>query len=163
MTGFDYGVLLVVGISVLLAVLRGGISEIISLAAWILAFWLAQHFTPDVAQRLPPDIPGPEIRLIAGFISIFLGVWFVSALVRITVSQFIKAIGLGPIDRLIGAVFGLARGCLIVVALVILGGMTALPRQAIWRNAMFSPPFEAVAIGLKPWLPVSLAQHMKYE
>jgi len=163
MTGFDYTVLAIIGLSVLLSVLRGGLSEIISLAAWVLAFWLAQHFSPELANRLPAEVPGPELRLIAGFIGIFLGVWFVSAILRITVSQFVKAVGLGPLDRVIGAVFGFARGGLIVIALVVVAGMTALPHQPIWRNAMFSPPLEALAGNLKPWLPDALAKQMKYD
>jgi membrane protein required for colicin V production len=163
MTGFDYTVLVIIGLSVLLAVFRGGLSEIISLAAWVLAFWLAENFAPALADLLPADLPGTKVRLIAAFISIFLGVWFVSALLRITVGQFIKAIGLGPLDRLIGALFGMARGAVIVLALVVVAGLTSVPKLPIWRNAMLSPPFEAAATALKPWLPEPLSKHMLYE
>lgn len=163
MTGFDYVVLVVMGLSVLLAVLRGGVSEMVSLGAWVLAFWLAQHYSPALAALLPPEVPGPELRLIAGFVGIFLGVWFVSAIVRLTLSQFIRAVGLGPLDRLMGALFGLARGLIIVLALVIVCGMTPLPRQPIWRNAMFSPPLEALALTLRPWLPTTLARQIRYD
>ncbi len=163
MTGFDYGVLFVMGFSVLLSVLRGGVSEIISLVAWVLAFWLAQRFSPALAMHLPPDVPGPQLRLIASFLGIFLGVWLLSAIIRITVSQFIKATGLGPVDRLIGAAFGFIRGGVIIVALVLLAGMTNLPKQPIWRDAMFSPPFEAMAVALRPWLPLALSKQIKYD
>ncbi|QDQ25334.1 CvpA family protein [Chitinimonas arctica] len=163
MTGFDYLVLIVLGLSVLLAVLRGGVSEILSLAAWVLGFWLAQRYAPQLGAMLPPDVPTTELRLIAGFVGILLGVWFVSAIIRITVAQFVKATGLAPLDRMIGALFGLVRGVLIVLALVIVAGMTSLPRQPIWQDAMFSPPFEAMAVTLKPWLPAQLASHIKFE
>ncbi|GAB3249420.1 CvpA family protein [Chitinimonas naiadis] len=163
MTAFDYAVLVIVGLSVLLAVLRGGLSEILSLAAWVLGFWLAQRYASDLGAMLPADVPTTELRLIAGFVGILLGVWFISAIVRITVAQFVKATGLAPLDRLIGALFGFARGILIVLALVIVAGMTSLPRQVVWRDAMFSPPFEAMAIALKPWLPAQLAGHIKFD
>ncbi|WP_269533311.1 CvpA family protein [Chitinimonas sp. BJYL2] len=163
MTVFDYAVLIIVGLSVVLAVFRGGVSEVLSLAAWILGFWLAQRYAGEVAAMLPADVPTDELRLIAGFVGILLGVWFVSAIIRITIAQFVRASGLAPLDRFIGALFGLARGVLIVLAFVIVGGLTSLPRQPMWRNAMFSPPFEALAIALKPWLPVQLAQHIKFE
>lgn len=163
MTGFDYAVLIIIGLSVLLAVLRGGLSEILSLLAWIVGFLLAQRYAADLGARLPPDVPTTELRLIAGFVGILLGVWFVSAIVRITLAQFVKASGLAPLDRLIGAVFGVARGALIVLALVIVAGLTSLPQAPIWRNAMFSPPFEAAAAALKPWLPSELASHIKFE
>lgn len=163
MTGFDYAVLIIVGLSVLLAVLRGGLSEILSLAAWIAGFWLAQRYAADLGGRLPADVPTTELRLIAGFVGILLGVWFVSAIVRITLAQFIKASGLAPVDRVVGALFGVARGCLIVLALVMVAGLTSLPKAPIWRNAMFSPPFEAAALELKPWLPAELGNHIKFE
>lgn len=163
MTVFDYVVLVVVGLSVLLAVLRGGVSEILSLAAWLLGFWLAQHYAPTVANLLPAEVPSTELRLIAGFIGILLGVWFVSAILRITVSQFVKATGLAPVDRIIGAFFGMARGILMVLALVLVAGMTSLPHQPVWREAMFSPPFEAMALALKPWLPPQFAGHIRFD
>ncbi|MFC4158602.1 CvpA family protein [Chitinimonas lacunae] len=163
MTGFDYAVLIVIGLSILLAVLRGGVSEILSLVAWVLAFFLAQRYASEAAQWLPPEVPTAELRLLAGFIAIFLGVWFVSAIVRITVYQFIKAVGLTPLDRAIGALFGLARGLVIVVAAVVVAGLTSLPRQPVWRNAMFSPPFEALALTLRPALPAALGQHIRYD
>ncbi|MBV8467336.1 MAG: CvpA family protein [Burkholderiales bacterium] len=163
MTSFDYVVLVVVGLSVLLAVLRGGVSELLSLASWVLGFWLAQRYAAVAAQFLPHDIVQPELRLIAGFVGILLAVWFISAIVRVTIAQFVKAAGLAPLDRVIGAVFGLARGLLICLALVIVGGLTSLPRQPVWRNAMFSPPFEAAALALKPWLPKELASRLHFE
>lgn len=163
MTIFDYVVLVVIGLSVLLAVLRGGVSEILSLAAWLFGFWLAQRYAGMVGAMLPPDVPSPELRLIAGFVGILLGVWFCSAIIRITVSQFVKATGLAPVDRMIGALFGVARGVLMVLAMVIVAGMTSLPHQRMWRDAMFSPPFEAMAIALKPWLPAQFASYIKFE
>ncbi|PHV13321.1 CvpA family protein [Chitinimonas sp. BJB300] len=163
MTGFDYAVLIILGLSVLLAVLRGGISEILSLSAWILGFWLAQQYAAELGARLPPEVPTVELRLIAGFLGILLGVWFLSAIVRITLAQFIKASGLATWDRLLGAVFGVIRGALIVLALVMVAGLTSVPKMPIWRDAMFSPPLEASAIALKPWLPPELANHIKFE
>jgi membrane protein required for colicin V production len=162
MTLFDYAVLTIIGLSVLISVLRGGVSEMLSLTAWVLAFFLAQRFADTLSVWLPPEVPTPELRLIAGFAIVFFGVWFVSALVRIAIAQLIKASALAPVDRLIGAVFGFVRGCVIVVALVILGGLTRFPTQPVWRDAMFSPPFEAAALTLKPWLPTVLAERLHY-
>ncbi|MDK2126192.1 CvpA family protein [Parachitinimonas caeni] len=163
MTVFDYLVLSILGISVLISVLKGGVSEIISLAAWVLAFWLARTFTADVAAQLPPDIPTAELRLLAAFLAIFLGVWFISAIIRITISQLIKAADLAAIDRVIGAMFGVLRGLLLITVLVLLAGLTPLPKNPVWRNAMFSAPFEAVAQSLIPWLPDALAKRIHYD
>ncbi|WP_374353661.1 CvpA family protein [Chitinimonas sp.] len=163
MTVFDYATLVILGLSVLLAVLRGGVSELLSLAAWVAGFWLAQRYAAHAGALMPAGIPTVELRLIAGFVSILLGVWFLSAIIRVTLAQFIRATGLGPLDRLLGALFGMARGLVIVLALVIVGGLTGLPKQPLWRNAMFSPPLEAAAVSIKPWLPEALAGKLHFE
>lgn len=162
MTSFDYVVLGVLGLSILISVVRGGVREIISLAAWILAFILARTYTTDLAAHLPKDIPTTEMRYLAAFIGIFLGVWLLSAIIRITFSHFIQASGLTGVDRLVGAVFGALRGSLIVISLVLLSGLTQLPTTLMWRNAMFSPICEATAQALLPLLPEELAQRIHY-
>jgi len=63
----------------------------------------------------------------------------------------------------LGAFFGLARGLLIVVVLVFLAGLTSLPQDLRWRNAMFSAPLEAAVYGLLPWFPRDIARHVKYD
>lgn len=80
------------------------------------------------------------------FISSLLGL----ALVTIAVSGVVHLLGLGTFDRLLGVFFGIVRGAVAVTILVVLAGLTSLPQQGAWRNAMFSPPFEAAALcGLK--------------
>jgi membrane protein required for colicin V production len=74
----------------------------------------------------------------------------------------LRAIGLGPLDRFLGAVFGIARGVLVVAATVLVGGLTALPQQAWWRDAWLAPPFETAVLAIKPWLPPAVAKRIKY-
>lgn len=162
MTSFDYGVLGILGFSVLLAVLRGGIKEIVSLLTWILSFWLARTYAVPAAALLPADVPTQELRLLAAFVGIVLATWFCSTLLRIAMSQLIKATGLDPIDRLIGAVFGVLRGSVIVLVLVLLAGLTSLPGDPAWRNAMFSPLFEAAAVVVLPYLPPEMSSRIHY-
>ena len=65
-------------------------------------------------------------------------------------------------QALVGAAFGLARGMLVVMILVLLAGLTTLPRQAVWRNAVLSDPLEGLAGTIKAWLPAELAQRITY-
>jgi len=74
-----------------------------------------------------------------------------------------KKIGLGWLDRWLGALFGLARGVIIVGVAVLLAGLTSLPREPFWRNAMFSAPFEAMVLNALPWLPQGIAKHINYD
>lgn len=163
MTPFDYAVLLIIGSSILLSVMRGLAREVMSLLSWVAAFWIANVYTVQLAPLLPPAIPTASLRYLAAFLILFLATLLVMSLVAIAVSEFIKTLGLGPMDRVFGASFGLLRGILIVTTLVLLSGLTSLPRQPFWRNAMFSSPLEAVAVQVKAWLPDDLAKRINYE
>jgi membrane protein required for colicin V production len=74
----------------------------------------------------------------------------------------VRASGLAPADRALGSLFGLVRGLLFVLVIVLLAGLTPLPRQPFWRDAFLSGPFEAAALALRPYLPARLGQHLKY-
>jgi membrane protein required for colicin V production len=162
-TVFDYAVLGIIGISVLLSLLRGFIREFLGLASWVLAAFAAKIYAVQVALMLPASIPSQGLRMIAGFAMVFLGILLLASLLAIAISELFKQVGLGWLDRGMGAFFGLARGLLIVGVLVLLGGMTSLPQDPRWRNAMFSSPMEAMVVAVKPWLPHEMTQHIKYD
>ncbi|MBU3736886.1 MAG: CvpA family protein [Methylobacterium sp.] len=162
MTMFDYAVLGVIGFSILLSMLRGFVREILKLAGWVAALLVAKSYTAQLAPLLPAGIPSDALRLIAAFAILFLATLLVSSLLAIALSEVFKQAGLGWFDRWLGAVFGLARGVMIVGVLVLLAGLTALPQDARWRNAMFSAPLEAMVLATLPWLPKEIAERVKY-
>jgi len=162
MTWFDYAVISIVGISVLLSIIHGLVREILSLASWIVAFIVAQMFAADVAPLMPAALAHPSLRLLAGFLCVFLAVLVVMTLLAIAVSGLIRTAGLGFADRAMGAVFGLVRGLAIVMIAVLVAGLTALPRQAAWRHAMLSGPLVTLANWVKVWLPEDMAKHINY-
>ena len=163
MTAFDYVVLLTIGLSILLSVMRGMVREVLALLSWVVAFWLANMYTVQFAPMLPQSIPSESFRFLAAFVILFLVALLVMSLLTIGISELVKTVGLSIIDRGLGAVFGLARGVLIVLVLVLLGGLTSLPRQSVWQNAMFSAPLEAFASTVKPWLPDDLSKRIRYD
>jgi membrane protein required for colicin V production len=163
MTLFDLAVLVVVGLSVLLSVIRGLVREVLALAAWVVAFLAANLLAGEVAPWLPEAIPSEEFRLLTGFVVVFVAVLIAMSVLAIMVSKLVKSAGLGLEDRLLGSVFGLARGLLVVMVVVLLAGLTSLPRQAVWRNAVLSDPLEALAGQVKAWLPADLAQRITYD
>ncbi len=163
MTLFDIVVLVVVGLSVLLSVIRGLVREVLALSAWVVAFLAANLLAGEVAPWLPDAVPGEEWRLLAGFVCVFVVVLVAMSVLAILVSKLVKSAGLGPEDRLLGGVFGLARGVLVVMIVVLLAGLTSLPRQAVWRNAVLSDPLVSLAGQVRPWLPADLAQRIKYD
>lgn len=163
MTVFDYVVLGIIGISMLLSLMRGLVRELLGLAGWIIAALAAKAYAVDVALMLPADIPGQGLRLAAAFAIVFLGILLIASLLAIAISELFKQVGLGWLDRGLGGLFGCARGLLIVCVLVLVGGMTSLPQDPRWRNAMFSAPLEAMVMAIMPWLPQEMAKHIKYD
>lgn len=162
MTLFDYLVLGIVGISLLMGVLRGVVGELIALGAWILAAWTALHFGPQVGGELFQGIADPSLRTLAGCALLFVAVLVTMALVRMAVKRLVQALGLGVSDRILGALFGLARGTLIAMVLVAIGGMTAAPQQPWWQEARFSAPLETAVLMTRPWLPDDVAKRIRF-
>jgi len=163
MTVFDYVVLAIMGLSVLLSILRGFVREALALVSWLVAFFVAKLYTLELAPLLPQSIPSQSLRLLAAFLILFLATLLICSLLVIALSKVFKRVGLGWMDRCLGALFGLARGMIIVGVLVLLGGLTTLPKDVRWRNAMFSAPLEAMVISLLPWFPTDIAKHVKYD
>jgi membrane protein required for colicin V production len=162
MTAFDYTVLTIIAASVLLGLWRGVVSEILALAAWIAAFFAARAAAADVANMLAGQIAEPGLRLAAAYGLVFVGVLLVFAIARMLISLMLKAVGLGVLDRLLGAGFGVLRGTLVVFAAVLVAGMTPLPKAVWWRDAMLAPPLETVVIAAKPWLPADAAKRIRF-
>jgi membrane protein required for colicin V production len=161
-TLFDYLVLFVLIASVIISTLRGLVKEILSLLGWVVAFVLANAYGAKLAPLLPAMIPGETARLIVAFIALFLGVRILMGLLSLAIGALITATGLSLADRGLGGLFGLGRGIVIVLAGVILCGMTSIPQQAFWKNALLSPMAETGARTVKPFLPAALAQHVKF-
>jgi membrane protein required for colicin V production len=129
MTAFDFIVIGVVVVSTLLAFMRGFMRVVVSLATLVIAALAAIHFSAPVGMMLPDFGGSPAARYITAFALIAIAVLIVGALVGWVLSRLVRAIGLGFLDRLLGAVVGLARGALIAVLGVLIAGLTSLPRQ----------------------------------
>ena len=162
MTIFDYIVLFILVSSVVISTMRGLVKEILSLVGWIAAFVVANAFGAKLAPMLPSVVPGESLRLIVAFIALFLGVRVLMGLLALAIGALIKATGLSLADRGLGGLFGLGRGIVIVLAGVILCGMTSIPQQAFWKDALLSPMAETGARTVKPFLPAALAQHVQF-
>ena len=103
-----------------------------------------------------------SLRLLAAFVLLFLATLLIGSLLAIALSEIFKKIGLAWLDRWLGALFGLARGLMILSVMVLLAGLTNIPQDPRWRNAMFSAPLEALVTSALPWFPKGVATHVKY-
>lgn len=163
MTAFDCAVLAVLGLSVALSLLRGFTREIFALASWLVAAAAAAFLGPEAAGRLPAAwFANEALRLVGGYAAVFLAVWVLAAFCGMMAASLVKSLGLGPLDRVLGGLFGLARGLILVMIGVLLAGLTSLPQQPAWRQAVLSGPLEALAQAIKTWLPAPLAAQIHY-
>jgi membrane protein required for colicin V production len=162
MTGFDIGVLAVIALSTVLAFVRGIVREAIALASWVAAFVLAFAWGDRVTAMLPPFEAAPAARPVLACVLIFVVVLAAGALVAFVLAKALRAIGLGFLDRFLGAAFGAARGLAIALLFVLVAGLTALPRQDWWQNALLAPALATAALALRPWLPATWAERLDY-
>ena len=131
---------------------------------WVLACFAAYHFGGEVGQALfSSSIGDAGLRGLAGCAVVFVGVLVVMAIGRLAASGMIKALGMGVSDRLLGLVFGVARGVLIAMVLVAVGGMTSAPKQPWWSNAMLAQPMEIAVMAVLPWLPPDVAKRIRFK
>lgn len=159
---FDCVVLAVIALSALLGLWRGMVSEVLALLAWLAAFFAARAWGTAAAETLSAWLRDPTLRQLLGFVAVFVATLLLFAVVRFVLSRLLRAVGLGLVDRFLGMLFGLLRGLLIVLAGVMLAGMTELPRQTWWHEAILAAPLETAVLAGKPWLPPQVAQRIRY-
>ena len=162
MTGFDLAIIGVVALSALIAFLRGIVRSLIGLVAWVAGFIAGIAFAPAVATLLPQFPEYPLLPYAIAFVLIFLAAIVVGALVAWPLHAVIHKAGLGFVDRGLGFAFGVVRGVLVILAFVLVGGLSPLAERDWWQNSLLAPPFERAALSLKPWLPDAWAERLRY-
>lgn len=163
MTWLDYAVLGVLGVSIVWGLWRGLVREVISIIGWVAAFLVANLIAGPLGLRLPHSIPTPQLRLLVAFVVVFVVTLAIATIVGMLLSKLIKAAGLGGLDRALGAVFGTARGLLVVLAAALLAGLTGAPRQPFWRDSVTGLPLSELVLALRPWLPKTFAEQLRYD
>ncbi|NMM38862.1 MAG: CvpA family protein [Glaciimonas sp.] len=162
MTIFDYLVLFVLLCSIVISTMRGLLKEVLSLLGWVVSFVVANAYGAKLAALLPEIIPGSTLRLIVGFIVLFIGTRLLMSLLTMAVDAVVNASGLKVIDRGLGGLFGLGRGVVIVLAVALLCGMTSIPQQPFWTDALLSPLVESAARTVQQFLPGDIVRHVKF-
>ena len=163
MTVFDYGVITIVSVSALLSALRGFVREVLGLVAWVAAFIAAMTLSGPFSNLMVVNIPDERLRAVLAFFGVFFGTLLFMGFVAWAFSRMLKTAGLGVEDRVFGALFGIARGLILVMVLVLVAGFTQLPKQPAWTNAALSPPLEALAKAMKPLLPQAFSRYLSYD
>lgn len=146
--------------SLLLGAWRGLVYEVLSVLSWLVAFVLAQWLAPDVAQLLPMSGAGEAVRYAAGFVLVFVGAVLLGGLLAALAKKLFAAVGLRPVDRALGAAFGLVRGVLVLLAVTVVIGMTPLHSGQWWQESVGAGITTAALKGLKPVVPQEFGKYL---
>ena len=144
----------------LLGAWRGLVYEVLSVLGWVVSFFVAQWFAPDLAARLPLQSAGDPVRYAAAFVLIFIAAVFAAGLLAFVVKKLVAAVGLAPIDRVLGAAFGVLRGVILLLAATVVIDMTALKSSSWWQESKGAPLLTATLHTLKPLLPEQFAKYL---
>ncbi|MCY7371876.1 MAG: CvpA family protein [Polaromonas sp.] len=156
----DWILLGVLALSMLVGAWRGLVYEVLSLVGWVLAFYAAQWLAPQVSVLLPLQSVSQSVRYAAAFALVFVVFIFVWGLLVFLVKKLVDSIGMRPVDRTMGAAFGLVRGLVLLLAATVVINMTAFKRSDWWQESAGAMALTSLLKGLKPALPERFAQYL---
>lgn len=132
---YDFIFLGIILFSSLFGLVRGAVSEALSLLSWIVAIWVFKHFSPIFNSYLSEYISNPVICNIVVFLIILTALALIATLFKFTFSRAIRAIGLSGLNHILGFVFGVIRGIIICAIIVIAIELLGFDSAHSWQNA----------------------------
>ncbi|GAB6043697.1 CvpA family protein [Endothiovibrio diazotrophicus] len=158
----DYVILTIIAVSAVLSLFRGYVKETLSLVAWAAAFWVAFAFCDQGARLLANTISTPSVRVVVAFAVLFVATLLVGGLVNYLMGQLVEKTGLSSTDRMLGLVFGIVRGVAVVAIIVLLAGLTPVPRDPWWHQSQLLHHFQELALWMRGYLPPEVASYIVY-
>ncbi len=147
-------------LSMIVGIWRGFVMEVMSLAAWMVSYFVAQWWGADMAQHVPVGKPGSSINQAAGMLVVFVLVWVAWALVSWAISKVIRASALSGADRALGAGFGLMRGVIVALLVCTLVNLTPLANWEVWQSSRSVVWLNVLLKGLTPLLPEQVVKFL---
>jgi membrane protein required for colicin V production len=159
-TALDWVVAALFLASMIVGIWRGLVAEVLSVLSWIAAFLLAQWFAPLAGEWLPMEGSAQPLRYAAGFAVVFIVALIVGALVIWLAKKLIEAVGLRPLDRALGMIFGAVRAGVLVLALAIVVHLLGAGGAPWWKEAVSAGVATAALRGWKPVLPENFGKYL---
>jgi len=145
----DYFLIAGFALSAVLGALRGFLREAISLAAWIIALFVAWHFSDLVTPHLGGLLAGSGVRTWVARGVIVIAILLLGAFIGVAVSHFVRLSIFSGTDRFLGLIFGVLRAMVLVGVFVMLGQLLRLQEEPWWRQSLLVPYGESLANGLR--------------
>jgi len=147
-------------LSLLVGLWRGLVFELMALVGWVVAYVLAQVWTPEMSTYVRVGEPGSALHHGVAFIVCFVGVLIVWSLLARLVRMLVRATPLTGVDRVFGGLFGLLRGLVLLLLAATLVAFTPVARSKPWTESHGAAWLNTALAGLKPMLPPEVAQHL---
>ena len=158
----DVVIISLVALSAILSLFRGFVKEALALITWLVALWVAMAFYEELAAWLSQWIAVPSAQKVTAFGVLFVCVLLLGAIVNYLAGKLVDKTGLTGTDKMLGVVFGVARGAVIVAILVLLAGLTPVPQDPWWQDSQFLGYFEDLAMWMRDFLPSEIANNITY-
>jgi len=158
----DYAIVATVVISILIGFLRGFIKEVLSLVIWALAFLVAYQYGGEVAGMMEDHVSLPSARAAMGFAGLFVSVLLIGGLLSYLIGRLVESTGLSGTDRMLGGVFGVARGLAIVVAVLLVAGFTPIPADPWWRESVLIHRLNPLVQWAAEFLPATIREQLDF-
>ena len=139
----------VIAACIVMSMIRGVIAEAGSLFAWVISFLLAKTFAEVAFKSIQPRALGVAIS----FVVIFFLARFLQQFLRTILTNAASSMGLGSVNRVLGGVFGAAKGVLLVTLAVMVCAHTDLPETEDWQSSYSIPYFQLLSEVIMPYLP----------
>ncbi len=159
-TWVDYVIIGIIGLSVIVSLVRGFVREALSLVTWAVAFWVSFSFSGTLASLLTNYIHSGSLRQIASFGILFIITLLLGSFINYLIAQLVDSTGLSGTDRMLGVIFGFARGVLVVSLLLMLASLTPMQQEMWWKASLLIPQFQPIQLWLHGFLPKAVTEHL---
>jgi membrane protein required for colicin V production len=163
MNTVDVAFLAIILLSILLGIVRGAVGEILSLGSLIINVYAANRYSGEIAPWVAKYVHIPGAQYALAFVLVYGIVWLVTSTISHFISAIIGTLGLGWLDKTLGVAFGAIRGLGIVLVLVLIIGLTPIPQQAIWQEAMLTSNAEHAIEQLRPMMSNVLKKRVDFK
>jgi membrane protein required for colicin V production len=157
----DYVIIATVALSAVIGLARGLIREVLSLVIWVAAAGVAWIFHRPLADQLTPWLSTPTVRIGVAFVILVFVVLILGAIFGQILTTLIDRTGLTGTDRLLGVLFGAARGAVLVAVLVYLAALTPMPEDPWWKESQLIGHFQTLADRLLLLIPPEVLAKLK--
>lgn len=158
----DNAILVLLAIYTIVGIIRGFSQEVFSIMVWIIGIVVAWFFSQYFAVLLLKFFSTTSTRLAASFVALILITLLIGGIINLLLGESVKKSELSFLDRFGGLILGFCHGLVVIFVMVIVAGVTPLPKDSWWHESKFIPPFQSLASLIKGNTSSKLANSINY-